>query len=141
MDRQELLAVRRKVETVGSGQDGFLRRLVVFQVEELDRRFWIGYWDIYRLTRRGEVDRPFGIYIRLLADAILPLTAVLPADHPAARQLVAAEFSRQADHNMRALRRLLNDYVTARAAVVEAHQLAFQPNDAVERELTRIISS
>lgn len=110
------------------------------ELAELDRQFWAGFWEVYRLTRRGEVDRPFPEYIKLMANVIVPLLAVLPADSEVAQALAAAKFSRQSERNLAMLPQLFTAYQNGRAAVVERLQLSFRPHEAVERELQRQFS-
>lgn len=109
------------------------------QLADLDRQFWTGIWEVARLTRRGEVDRPFPIFVDLLNKAIAPLLAVLPADAPVAQALAEINFSRQPVDNRAMVQQLIPRYQAARSAVVENLQLSFQPHEAVERELVKLI--
>ncbi|MDJ0756829.1 MAG: nucleotidyltransferase domain-containing protein [Ardenticatenaceae bacterium] len=110
------------------------------RMAQLDRRFWADFWEVYRLTRRGEVDRPFPVFVRLLADILPPLLENLPPELPIAQQLTQINFSRQADHNLETLKLLVVNYREARDAVVQRLRLSFQPHSAVENELMRLIN-
>ena len=37
-------------------------RITSEELERLDHRFWVMFWDVYRLLLRGDTDKPFPVY-------------------------------------------------------------------------------
>lgn len=114
-------------------------RLTTAQLNALDDRFWVMFWDVLRLLKRGDVDKPFTVYLELLHFTVPPLLRVLPAGDPARRNLLEATFGRDPQATLRHLNGLLAAYLAARSAVVARHNLAFTPNRPFERELQRLV--
>jgi hypothetical protein len=104
----------------------------------LDTRFWIRYWNVLRLLKRGGIDKPFESYLKLLYFSILPLRDALPPEEPARQDLARASFGRDERAMMIALRELLATYLAARAAVIRRQNLVFPIHTAFESEIRRL---
>lgn len=115
-------------------------RLSSDELATLDNRFWVMWWDVYRQVQRGAPAKPFPEYLRLLASTLPPLLAALPPQDPAYAPLIAAHYSLDAVLTQEHLRRLLQAYQAARAAVIRRQQLAFTPSEAFERQIGRLIT-
>lgn len=107
------------------------------ELAAIDDRFWIMLWDVIRLLRRGDVEKPFPIYLQLMHFTLPPLLEALPPEDPAYQGLLKAAYSRDAQATLRGLGELLGAYLAARSAVVRRHNLAFMPNSAFESEIRR----
>jgi hypothetical protein len=114
-------------------------RLRSDELQALDDRFWVMFWDALRLLKRGDVDKPFTVYLELLHFTLPGLLQTLPANDPARQNLLQANFSRDAQATLQHLTRLLDAYLAARGAVVQRHNLAFAPNRPFEREIQRLL--
>ena len=105
----------------------------------LDDRFWVMFWDVLRLLKRGDTDKPFTIYLQLLDFTLPPLLAALPPEEPARRALLRASYGGDAAVTLRGMGELLNAYVAARAAVIRRQNLVYPLNTAFEGEVTRLV--
>jgi hypothetical protein len=106
----------------------------------LDNRFWVMLWDVLRLLKRGDADKPFTIYLELLHFTLPTLLRVLPAEEPARQELLTASYSQDTTATAQQLGRLLDAYLAARAAVVQRQRLLFTPDQAFENEMKRLIA-
>ena len=105
----------------------------------LDDRFWIMLWDVLRLLRRGDTDKPFPIYLQLLYFTLPPLLAALPPEEPARAGLLRANFGGDRAAALRGLGDLLNAYLAARSAVIRRQNLVYPINTAFEGEVKRLV--
>ena len=106
---------------------------------DLDNRFWVMLWDALRLLRRGDADKPFATYMRLLYFTLPPLLEALPPEEPARQALVRATYSRDVEATARGLGELLERYLAARAAVIRRQNLMFPIHTAFESEIRRLV--
>jgi len=102
------------------------------ELEKIDSRFWVMFWDALRLLLRGDHDKPFTIYMELLHFSLPPLLGVLPREHAARQRLLIADFTKDTRRTARHLSELLQAYIDARSAVVERLNLAFSPDAQFE---------
>lgn len=114
-------------------------RLTADELVALDNRFWVIYWDVLRVLRRGDADKPFAIYLDLLNFTFQPLLRVLPANDAARQELLVADYSRETAVTLTHMRHVLEAYLAARSAVIQRYSLAFMPDRAFERELGRLV--
>ncbi|WP_374689590.1 hypothetical protein [Promineifilum sp.] len=108
------------------------------ELTDLDDRFWVMYWDVLRLLRRGDLDKPFTVYLQLLHFTLPPLLAALPPEEPARAALLRAVYSGDAAATLRGVSGLLDTYLAARAAVIRRQNLVFPINTAFEGEIRRL---
>ncbi len=106
---------------------------------ELDNRFWIMLWNALRLLKRGDADKPFVIYLRLLNFTLPPLLGALPPEEPARQRLIHADYTRDTAATARGLGALLDNYLAARAAVIRRQNLVYPINTAFESEIKRLV--
>jgi hypothetical protein len=106
---------------------------------DLDNRFWVMFWDVVRQLKRGDADKPFATYLRVLTFTLPPLLAALPAEEPAHRGLVRTLYSRDVAATLRGMGELLEAYLAARAAVIRRQNLVFPIHTAFESEIRRLI--
>jgi hypothetical protein len=116
-----------------------LGRITAVELAELDTRFWIMYWDAYRLLLRGDADKPFTIYVQLVAVTLPRLVGLLPAGDPARSGLQRLAYSADTRATAGGMRQLLDAYVTARSAVARRHNLPLARGDAFEESLRRLV--
>lgn len=109
------------------------------ELAEIDDRFWGTTWDVLRMLKRGDVDKPFSFYLRLLNFTVPPFLQTLPPEDPAHQGLLRAFYSEDAQANARGVADLVDAYLAARSAVVRRQNLAFAPNTAFESEMRRQI--
>jgi hypothetical protein len=114
-------------------------RMSIEELTALDNRFWVMFWDVYRLLLRGDFIKPFTIYLQLLHFTLPALLHVLPAEDPAHQDLSSARFSRDTAVTAQHLVQLLQAYVAARASVMRQQNLAFEPNSAFESAINRLV--
>lgn len=107
------------------------------ELTAIDDRFWGTAWDVLRYLKRGDVDKPFVFYLRLLNFALPPLLATLPPEDPAHQGLLRAHYSSDAQATARGVADLVDAYLAARSAVVRRQNLAFTANTAFESEIRR----
>lgn len=109
------------------------------ELEHLDARFWVVFWNVYRRLLRGETDRPFPEYLSLMEEMIPPLLRILPPEDPAHQALIAAYYSHDARVTREQMRRLLQAYLGARSAVIRRTNVAFMPDGGFERAIQRLL--
>lgn len=109
------------------------------ELTAIDDHFWGAAWDVLRLLKRGDVDKPFPIYLGLLNGSLPPLLLALPPEDPAHQGLLRAAYSDNPATTARGLADLVDAYLAARSAVVRRQNLAFAPNTAFENEIRRLI--
>jgi hypothetical protein len=113
-----------------------LARMEAAELETLDNRFWVMFWDIYRLLLRGDTQKPFVIYLELLYFTLPPLLQALPPEDSAHNGLLHARYEvGDAKLTLAHLQRLLDAYTQARSAVIRRYNVGFSPDDAYERAL------
>lgn len=105
----------------------------------LDDRFWVMFWDVLRLLKRGDTDKPFPVYLQLLYFTLPPLLAALPPEEPARAALLQAHFGGDGAASLRGLGELLDAYLAARSAVIRRQNLVFPINTAFEGEMRRLV--
>ncbi len=114
-------------------------RITVEELSALDNQFWVMFWDILRLLKRGDTDKPFAIYLELLYATLPPLLRVLPAEDTTRQGLLVAGYGRDAQKNRTQMVSLLDAYLAARSAIISRHNLAFFPNQGFESEIKRLV--
>jgi hypothetical protein len=107
-------------------------------LQVLDERFWVMFWDVLRLLKRGDTAKPFTIYLELLHFSLPPLLAALPPEDPAHQGLQRANFGRDAGATARDLVDLLNAYLAARSAVIRRQNLPPWNHATFESEIRRL---
>lgn len=107
-------------------------------LKELDDRFWVMFMDIHRQLRRGDYDKPYGIYLQLLYFTVPELLDLLPEDIRARQGLIQSDYSHDPKANLQHFRELLVAYLEVRDAVVRHHQLNFTPDQNFEREILKL---
>ncbi len=113
--------------------------LTLAELQALDDRFWVLYWEALRLLLRGDYERPFPIYLELLHVTLPPLLAVLPVEDAAHQGLLRASFGRDTKATVRHLAELLQAYLAARTAVSRRLQLNFIPDTAFENNIQTLL--
>lgn len=112
-------------------------RMEAAELEGLDDRFWVMFWDVYRQLLRGEREKPFPVYLELLHFTLPPLLQALPPEDAAYQGLLHAHYGRDTGVTLEHLGRLLEAYVAARSAVIRRHNVGFVPDNSFERSLRR----
>lgn len=115
-------------------------RMDAAELQKVDDRFWVMFWDVYRQLLRGDRRKPFPVYLELLYFTIPPLLRVLPPEDPAAEGLLQAFYDEDTETTLDHLRRLLSAYVDARSAIIRRHNVGYVPNNAFERALRQTIA-
>jgi len=118
-----------------------LPRLTNNELEKLDERFWIMFWDVFRQVLRGDHDKPFTVYLELLHFSLPPLLRVLPPEEPARQRLLNAYFNKDSKTTAVHLRTLLESYIEARTAVIRRLHLQFLPDSRFESEIKRLVQN
>ncbi len=116
-------------------------RMTAAELEQLDERFWVMFWDVYRQVLRGDRDKPFTVYLELLHFTLPPLLTVLPPEEPARQGLLAAYFNRDTKATAVHLRELVAAYLAARTAVVRRLHLLFTPDTRFENEIQKLMQT
>ncbi len=111
------------------------------ELTRLDERFWIMFWDVFRLILRGDNDKPFTIYLELLHVSLPPLLNILPPEEPARKELLKAYFVPSAQATASHLQELLAAYLSARTAVIRRLDLQFTPDSRFENEIQRLVKN
>ncbi|MEM7332837.1 MAG: hypothetical protein AAF490_12185 [Chloroflexota bacterium] len=93
------------------------------QLVAIDDRFWVMFWDIFRLVLRGESDKPFPIYLELMHSSLPPLLDQLPEGSAERNGLLLASFNQKAPTTKQHLKQLLSAYVAARDLIVQKQHL------------------
>ncbi len=115
-------------------------RITVEELTALDNQFWVKYWNVLRLLARGDVERPFPIYLQLLDFTLPTLLRLLPPDDAARRGLLVVAYGRDPQDNRRRLADLLNAYLAARSVIIGRYNLHFFPNQGFESEIKRLVN-
>lgn len=110
-------------------------------LDRLDERFWVTFWDVFRQVARGDHNKPFTTYIELLHVTLPPLLNVLPLEDPARPALLNAYFNRDTKATAVQLNGLLTAYLAARTAVVRRLNLMFTPDTRFENEVQRLVQN
>jgi hypothetical protein len=118
-----------------------LARMTAAELEQLDERFWVMFWDVYRQVLRGDRDKPFTIYLELLHFTLPPLLALLPPEEPARQGLLTAYFNQDTKATASHLRELLAAYLAARTAVIRRLQLLYMPDTRFENEIQKLMQN
>lgn len=109
------------------------------EMEEVDSRFWVRYWNVFRLLLRDRPDMAFGHYLTLLHSTIGPLLEALPPEEPARQGLVQVTYNDDARASLDSLVELLDGYLDARAAVIGRQNMIFPIDKGFENEIRRLI--
>lgn len=109
------------------------------ELAALDNRFWVMFWDTYRLLQRGDFVKPFAIYLQLFDLTLLRLLELLPPGEPAHDALLRLSYSPDTPATSAHLRQLMNAYLAARAAIVSQFRLLFTPNQPFENQILRLL--
>ncbi len=109
------------------------------ELERLDERFWIMLWDAARQLMRGDVEKPFAIYLQLFTLTIERLLPLLPAAEPARAPLMRLQYDADPAATLRGLNELLGAYLAARERVANRYQLLLTTDPAFEREIRRLL--
>ncbi len=121
-------------------QIGFAQpRITGAELEAIDKRFWVMFWDIYRLVARGDTDKSFTIYLELLHFSLPPLLNILPPEDPAYSSLQQAFFNKDARATRQQLAQLLDAYLAARTAVIRRLNLIFEINQGFESSIRKLV--
>lgn len=108
-------------------------------LEALDDQFWVMCWDTIRLLKRGDASKPFPVYVQLLYHTLLPLLEALPLNDPVRQRLSRASYSQDTNITAQGLGVLLEDYLSARAAIIRRQHLVFPINTTFESEIIRLV--
>ena len=114
-------------------------RLTTAELTDLDNRFWVMFWDVFRQVLRGDHDKPFEIYVQLLHFSLPPLLQVLPPEDPARRRVQQAFFSADTQATARHMAQLLQGYVAVRSAVIQRLNLDFMANHSFESAIQKLV--
>lgn len=114
-------------------------RISAEELTALDDRFWVMFWDTLRLLARGDTDKPFTIYLELLHFTLPPLLFNLPAEDPTRQALLEAHYGQQPRPTRQHMKRLLEAYLAARAAIVRRQHLHFLPDQGLETAVKRLV--
>ena len=109
------------------------------ELEAIDDRFWVMFWDTYRQVVRGNYDKPFTIYVEVLHYTLPKLLHILPPEDPAHQALLQASYSADTKATANHLRQLLAAYIGARTAVIRRLNLAFMPDSSFETQIMRVL--
>ncbi len=115
-------------------------RMEAKEMEEIDDRFWVMFWDVYRQLLRGDREKPFPVYLELLYFTLPPLLRALPPEDAAYQGLLRARYSRDTTVTLQHLRELVEAYVAARAAIIRRQNVGFMPDGSFERTLQQTMS-
>lgn len=114
-------------------------RMNAEELAALDERFWVMFWDVYRLLLRGDYEKPFTIYLELLHFSLPPLLAVLPVQDAAHQGLLHSSYGLDCEPTLRHLKQLLDAYLLARTTVVRQFALAFTAGSRVESSISELV--
>ena len=109
------------------------------ELEAIDDRFWVMFWDTYRQVVRGDYDKPFSVYVEILNFTLPPLLHILPPEDPAHQALLQANYSADTKATAVHLRQLLAAYIGGRTAVIRRLNLAFMPDSSFETQIMRVL--
>lgn len=116
-------------------------RLTATDLDQIDERFWVTFWDVFRQVARGDHNKPFTTYVELLHVTLPPLLTVLPPEEPARQALLNAYFNQDTKTTAVQLNQLLTAYLAARTAVVRRLNLMFTADTRFENEVQRLVQS
>ncbi|MDX1614973.1 MAG: hypothetical protein R3300_11740 [Candidatus Promineifilaceae bacterium] len=105
----------------------------------LDSRFWVMLMDVFRQVLRGDLERPFPVYLEMLYLTIPQLLKLLPPEEQARQALLHVRFDGNRKATIEDLRALMHGYLTVRDAIVRRHQLDFSPDEAFESAIAGLI--
>ncbi len=108
------------------------------ELAQLDERFWVMFWDTFRLAKRGDYRKAVPIYVELFDLTILRMMSLLPASSSEAQCLMTMRYSYD-DETLPHLRQLFAAYLAARKTIITLFQLHFVSDNAFEREIGRLI--
>lgn len=114
-------------------------RITLAELTEIDNRFWVMFWDVFRQVLRGDDDKPFEIYVQLLHFTLPPLLGVLPPEEPARRGVQQAFFSQDTRATARQMAKLLTGYLAVRSAVVQRLNLDFVADHSFESAVKKLV--
>ena len=110
-------------------------RMEAAEMERIDDRFWVMFWDVYRQLLRGDREKPFPVYLELLYFTLPPLLRALPPEDPAYQGLLRARYGRDTSVTLDHLRELMASYTAARSAIIRRQNVGFMPDGSFERTL------
>lgn len=110
-------------------------RMEAVELERIDDRFWVMFWDVHRQLLRGDREKPFPVYLELLYFTLPPLLSALPPEDAAYQGLLRARYSRDTKVTLEHLRELVDAYVAARSAIIRRQNVGFMPDGSFERTL------
>ncbi len=123
-----------------SAQASLTRPLItVEELTQLDNRFWVMFWDVFRLLLRGDYNKPFTIYLELLHFTLPTLLRLLPPEDQAYEGLLQASFSHDTKATAQHLGRLLGAYQEARSSIIRRLNLTFTPNHVYESAIEHLV--
>ncbi|KAA3656809.1 MAG: hypothetical protein DWQ04_30040 [Chloroflexi bacterium] len=114
-------------------------RITANELTALDERFWVMFWDAFRLLLRGDHDKPFTIYLELVHFTLPTFLRVLPPEEPARQALLKAKFDSDTKATAVHMKQLLDAYVAARTAVIRRLHLDFLPNSSFENQILQLV--
>lgn len=114
-------------------------RIKASELEAIDQRFWVMFWDTLRLVLRGDMDKPFTIYVELLHFTLPSLIAQFPQGSPTRTALQVAQFSNNGKLTQQHLKQLLDAYLTARNQIVRDQHLDVQFDGKFETAVQQLI--
>lgn len=106
------------------------------ELAALDNRFWVMFWDTWRQVQRGDMAKPFPVYVCLLTFSLPPLLGLLPPEASNHQALLKAVWDAPTTTSAH-LRALLDAYVAARTAVITRHHIPYSPDTTFESQLRR----
>ena len=111
--------------------------ITLAELTDLDNRFWVMFWDIYRLLLRGDSAKSFPIYLQLTHFTLSRLIELLPVGNSLRQTLAQVRFGPDNQTNIQQMNSLLHTYIQARQFIVLHFNLPFTPNRAFEDEIRR----
>ena len=114
-------------------------RMTAAELTALDERFWVMFWDAFRLLLRGDHDKPFTVYLELMHFTLPAFLHVLPPEEPARQALLKAKFDSNTKETAVYMKQLLDAYIGARTAVIRRLHLDFVPNTSFETQIIQIV--
>jgi predicted nucleotidyltransferase len=109
------------------------------ELTNLDSRFWVMFWDVYRQVKRGNLSKPFPVYVQLFDLTILRFLEVLPHEDVARKGLLIMRYGGADGDVLAHLRGLFQAYLTARSAIIRRYRLGFMPNSSFENSVKQLI--
>ncbi|MCA9926275.1 MAG: hypothetical protein KC419_10145 [Anaerolineales bacterium] len=114
-------------------------RITSEELAALDERFWVMFWDAFRLLLRGDHDKPFTVYLELMHFTLSALLRVLPPEEPTRQALLAARFDSDTKATAVHMKQLLDAYLGARTAVIRRLHLDFIPDIRFENQIMQVM--